>query len=236
MSGDLKRATEVRKEQAADPERIKQRFMLKVMLEESGCWMWIGARFSGLGYGAFFMLGKTEYAHRASFRIFKGPIPTGLEILHSCDNRWCVKPDHLSADTHQQNMQDISDRGRRVRGSAKITEMQAAALKAEYVKRDGELVRLSEKYGIKVSAVQAIVSGRTWSDVSAFGEVGPTEFFSHRHRGEAHHKAKIDEDHVRDIRQAHADGVSLSAIAEWFCISKSSASECIRRKTWQHVQ
>lgn len=78
-------------------------FMARVVpVTESGCWLWIGQSHSG-GYG---VLGKgkgREYAHRISYRIFKGMIPKGLTIDHLCRVRCCVNPEHLEAVTSREN-------------------------------------------------------------------------------------------------------------------------------------
>lgn len=51
-------------------------------------------------------------AHRLSYELHKGPIPDGLQILHSCDVKNCINPDHLRVGTHSENMAEAADRGR----------------------------------------------------------------------------------------------------------------------------
>jgi len=46
--------------------------------------------------------------HRLSYQLYKGEIPKNKEIMHSCHNRLCINPDHLSYGTRKQNMQDAS--------------------------------------------------------------------------------------------------------------------------------
>lgn len=80
----------------------------------TGCWEWCGSR-NGLGYGEFNakLLGYVNArAHRVVYEHYAGPIPTGLELRHKCDNPPCVNPEHLEPGTHAQNMQDMAERGR----------------------------------------------------------------------------------------------------------------------------
>lgn len=83
---------------------------------KTGCWLWVGHKYSN-GYAAIKAFGKMALAHRLSYELHKGPIPTGSEILHSCDVKHCVNPDHLRSGSHADNMQDAADRGRMPRGA-----------------------------------------------------------------------------------------------------------------------
>lgn len=90
------------------PKRIplRQRFIIKVVEEKSGCWRWLG-KIHKNGYGqinAGGKYGKILWAHRVSFGLFIGPIPAGKEIDHLCRNKWCVNPMHLDPVTHRKNI------------------------------------------------------------------------------------------------------------------------------------
>ena len=85
-------------------EKAKKRFFDKVVVDpETGCWEWSAARTQG-GYGVFWFDGKQHYAHRVAYELVKGKIPEGLELDHLCRHRACVRPDHLEAVTHKENL------------------------------------------------------------------------------------------------------------------------------------
>lgn len=79
-----------------------QQFWSKIDKEnESGCWIWTGAR--SHGYGDFSVGRRVIRAHRFSYEMLVGPIPEGLEIDHLCKRRECVNPDHLEPVTSREN-------------------------------------------------------------------------------------------------------------------------------------
>src|SRR5258708_373669 len=87
------------------PRPKVERFWEKVEFMEGGCWYWTGA-VAGHGYGQLRDTGgrKGIYAHRFSYELHRGPIPTGMDIDHLCRTRHCVNPRHLEVVTHQENV------------------------------------------------------------------------------------------------------------------------------------
>ena len=147
-------------------EKIKQRFESKFRVTP-GCWIWTAA-IRGKGYGCIWCDGMLVGAHRVSYELYVGPVPSGLVLRHTCDFRLCVNPSHLLLGTVADNSQDMIDRGRGVypkgsrNGQSKLSEEQAIAILS-----DSRLPRIiASDYGVCRATIMDIKHGITWSHIS----------------------------------------------------------------------
>lgn len=155
---------------------LEDRFWEKVVKTEA-CWLWTSAIGTG-GYGSFSAtsigLSRSEPAHRVSWTLQNGPIPEGLYVLHTCDNRLCVRPSHLFLGTHATNMQDKIAKGRQSKGAAhsvtcrgtlvgnsKLTEAIVIAIRQDT--RPQAIIGM--EYGITQALVSYVKSGKIWKHV-----------------------------------------------------------------------
>jgi len=113
-------------------ESLEKRFWGKVD-KSSFCWLWTANK-SKAGYGKVKTGGKTVSAHRMSWLLSNGPIPKNRWVLHHCDVRACVNPNHLYLGTAKQNTKDSCDRGHMYRGekhhNAKLTSFEALQIRS----------------------------------------------------------------------------------------------------------
>jgi HNH endonuclease len=139
-----------------------------IEISDRGCWEWQkGADEFGYGHFRDRITGKTENAHRISYKVFKGEIPKGIFVCHSCDNPKCCNPDHLWAGTCKENMQDAKTKGRTLKGNkfrAKLSESDIIEIRKSYG-IENSYKSLGKKYGVESSNIRAIIKRRSWKNI-----------------------------------------------------------------------
>lgn len=155
---------------------LETRFWEKVSLgSPDECWPWLAGT-TQKGYGRFKVVAgdldqlKTEnhHAHRVAFRLVHGrwPVP---HALHGCDNTVCcnaVNPAHIHEGTQAQNLQEMTERGRRASGSAlatwarrSLTAEDAREIRRRYAAGGITQAELATCFGISLSLVNRLVHG-----------------------------------------------------------------------------
>jgi hypothetical protein len=152
------------------------------------CWSWIGA-LDSYGYGCILFdyttTGKQQKvrAHRLSWILHNGPIDEGLLICHRCDNRACVRPDHLFLGTYADNSRDMVAKGRSATGNRTGTRLyperrprgennKKAVLTEERVRYIRDQVcggrsdrSIARELGVTAGTIFSVRTGRTWRHV-----------------------------------------------------------------------
>ena len=154
--------------------------------KENGCWEWIKGK-NPAGYGVFKNLDdrtqnrgnkmRNILAHRSSYNIFKGEIPEGKFVCHTCDNRSCCNPDHLWIGDAKQNARDALRKNRlHVKNltyrskkgcpsiNAKLTEDDVKQIKKR-INNNDRIIEISEDYNVGFACIYNIKNGKTWSNI-----------------------------------------------------------------------
>lgn len=85
------------------------------VITENNCWECI-SHSKNKGYPQIYRRNSKEKGYRYVYELYKGKIPEGLHIMHLCDNPACINPNHLKPGTHQDNMDDMNNKGRGNKG------------------------------------------------------------------------------------------------------------------------
>lgn len=147
------------------------------------CWEWTACRV--WGYGHFGLPQGSGYkhvkAHRLAWVMTFGPIPDGLFVCHTCDNRACCNPAHLWLGTNAENQQDAYRKGRsayqrdperfspphwkgEAHHKAKLTEADVRHIRSLTLVR-GDGPRLARDYGVSTTTINTIYRGDSWKHI-----------------------------------------------------------------------
>lgn len=131
----------------------------KHVRKSDGCWI-CDLVPSGT-YARIYSCNKLWLAHVFSYVIHKGPVPSGMKVCHTCDTPRCVRPDHLEAKSHSENMRDMVARKRNkpllgsLNNLAKLTDEQVLI-----VLNGAEPTRtLANRFGVSFQSIWRIRKG-----------------------------------------------------------------------------
>lgn len=204
----------------------------------SGCWIWIGARLpDGYGtFGSYRNVTRAGRAARVAWMLYRGEIPSGLEVRHKCDTPPCVNPGHLLLGTRVENERDKVDRGRRGPGEkstcVKLTDAQVLDIRARYSAGNTSLSKLAREYRVSLDNIHRIIRRETWSHLPG----GDSECLTGLERSMRAANTRLTPDTVVAIRAAHAaGGVTAAALARTYGLSDRYVGTIVRREVWRHL-
>lgn len=158
-------------ERMANSEVAQRRFWQKVTVTNPDqCWLWKGS-LTADGYGLMIVeitkaLRFNVRMHRFSYFLKHRCLPDEIQVLHKCDVRACVNPDHLFPGNNAINMADMVQKGRQPRGERngrhKLTDeqiLQARSLRKKYIVT---FCALAEMFGVSYFAMRYAVIGKHW--------------------------------------------------------------------------
>ena len=142
-----------------------------------GCWLWTGC-IGAYGYGALTYQNKSWRAHRLSYILTYGDLPVtndyhGTCVLHKCDNRQCVNPEHLFSGTQTDNLRDMRSKNRQASPFImKGSEQKASKLKEKDIpvimemrSRKISLSKIGAKFNVSKVCISYVVNGKSWAHV-----------------------------------------------------------------------
>lgn len=125
--------------------------------KKTGCHVWLRS-LTEKGYGRLYVNGKRLRAHRFAYERAKGPIPAGLFVLHDCDVKPCVNPEHLYVGTNDDNVRDRIERGSQLR---KFTVSQVQKIRLD-VEAGAQQKQLAIVHRVTISAINCIVKRKNY--------------------------------------------------------------------------
>ena len=142
-------------------EKDKARFWSKVDVgEDHECWEWQAYKDKD-GYGHFTFNRRNPGAHRVAYSIVNGDIKPGMVVMHSCDNRACVNPAHLSEGSHSDN---VADKVAKNRAGVKLSHWEVKYIR-ELHERGHTGKQIAERYNVHWSTIYHILDRRTWTHI-----------------------------------------------------------------------
>ncbi|MXQ13550.1 HNH endonuclease [Microvirga makkahensis] len=142
------------------------------------CWVWTRP-LKPNGYGTLTAMNVQKDAHAYSYYAFKGTREQirdwfwkgvkHLDVCHECDVRHCVNPDHLNLGTRQENVDQMTSRGRKPLGPDRWnTVLDETAIREIRWMLEQKLWTqpiIADLFGVSQPTIAEVKSGRKWGHV-----------------------------------------------------------------------
>lgn len=207
----------------AKPRTPVETRIWKYVIKTDTCWVWHLPMTRRTSYPTIFDNGVSRKASWVTWELANGDIPTGMWVLHKCDNKVCVRPDHLYLGTREDNARDIRERGnvrnRTFSGTPKRGDDHWSRLHPEWVPRGERHYR--RLHPEKVVRGDAHYYRKDPSRIRRGEQTGRT--------------AKLREQDVRAIWDRLLNGDRPSRIAADFDVSRATITHISQGKSWSHL-
>lgn len=140
------------------------------------CWEWTGAK-KPKGYGNVRIDKKYLSSHRIAWELSNGDIPSGLVVMHICDNPSCCNPSHLVLGTMKSNSFDMIKKRRdgfkknkakgENNGNSKLKNSDIDTIRSIYKERDISQSDIGDMFGVSQTTISRVLLGRTWRGSNA---------------------------------------------------------------------
>lgn len=142
---------------------FRARFWAKVRKTKT-CWLFPCSP-NRDGYGRIRIDYKLRKANRVAWELQVGPIPDGMQVLHTCDNRLCVRRSHLFLGTSLDNNKDCVSKKRHGFGSrngrAKLDEFKVIEIRRRI--QAGETCKsLAKEFKVSPTRIGEAANKITW--------------------------------------------------------------------------
>ncbi len=141
---------------------------IKYDITKSGCHEVISHKSQSDGYIQINRNGIGYKAHRYIFEKTYGPIPPGILVCHSCDNRKCINPEHLFLGTYEDNNHDMMEKGRdryvSQKGNPKLKKEDVKFIRSHYRKvgTKSNINTLATYFEVGSECIRCIIRNKTW--------------------------------------------------------------------------
>lgn len=203
--------------------RSKRSRPIQYKIDDNNCWICVSHLVNDGGYPMInvkqkpWRISRWSYTHYYEKQIGE----KGNVILHSCDNRLCINPLHLSEGTHADNVADMVNKGRQAfvqgedHGFAKLTEENVISIFNSNLSRKN----LAKIYNVHIDTVASIQNGRTWKHLNLD--------IKKRH-------VRLKEEDVIFIRK-NCKIANKKEFAKMYNVSISNIERILRYDTWKEV-